>query len=221
LLRSYWLKTNWLVVAFTALAPASGCGGGTAASLPAPAILVMNNSAVNFGDVAVGGAISEAVTFANTGGSPLSLTQNSVSGAGFATSGIGSGVSLAPGQYVSLVVSFNPATTGTANGSVTLTSSTAGAPIQIPLSGNGIVANHSVTFNWESNRSAAAGYNVYLRAASDQTWLRLNSAPIPNTSYTDWDVQPGGIYLFAVTSVSVANTESSLSNATSATIPSP
>jgi hypothetical protein len=216
------MKKKWLFVAFAGIAAASGCGGGNATvSAPAPAILAMNNSAVNFGDVAVGGGISEGVTFANNGGSPLSLTQNSVSGAGFATSGIGAGVSLAPGQYVTLVVSFNPAATGTASGNVTLTSTTAGAPIQIPLSGNGIVANHSVTFNWESNRSAAAGYNVYLRSSSDQNWSRLNSAPVPTTSYTDWDVQPGGIYLFAVTSVSAANTESALSKATSATIPSP
>jgi fibronectin type 3 domain-containing protein len=119
------------------------------------------------------------------------------------------------------VLSFNPAATGTSSGSVSLTSSTSAAPIQIPLSGNGIVANHSVTFNWESNRSAAAGYNVYLRSNSDQTWSRLNSAPIPATSYTDWDVQPGRIYLFAVTSVNASNTESALSKATSATIPSP
>ena len=97
------METTWRFVALAAIAAASGCGGGTATtSAPAPAILVMNNSAVNFGDVAVGGGISEGVTFANTGGSPLSLTQNSVSGTGFATGGIGSGVSLAPGQFVTL-----------------------------------------------------------------------------------------------------------------------
>ena len=215
------MKSQWLLAACAAIAAASGCGGVTPTSGPAPAVLVMNNSAVDFGDVAVGGGISEGVTFSNTGGSPLSLTQNSVSGPGFATSGIGSGVSLAPGQYTTLVVSFNPATSGTASGSVALTSSNAAAPIQIPLSGKGIVASHSVTFSWESNPSAAAGYNVYLRSASDPAWSRINSAPIPTTSYTDWDVQPGGIYLFAVKSVDIANTESMLSKATSATIPSP
>lgn len=181
----------------------------------------MNTSSLDFGDVAVGATATQGITLSNTGTSSLILTQNSVSGLGFTTSGIGSGVNLAPGQYVILSVNFNPSGTGKSGGLVSLLSNSSSLPVNLPISGNGVVAAHWVTFDWAASKSSVIGYNVYLRSASDDSWTRLNSSPVPVTSYTDWDVQSGKIYLFAVKSVSPTNDESALSNATSATIPSP
>jgi hypothetical protein len=199
---------------------AAGCGGG-GASLPKPAILTVYNSNVDFGDVAVGNNSTVAVTFSNTGGSPLTLAQNSVSGTGFTTTGIGSGLTLAPGQYVALAVSFNPSSTGKANGMISLTSSTLTAPMNLSLAGNGVVASHWATFDWAPSRSAVVGYNVYLRSPSDVSWIKLNASPVTTNSYTDWDVQSGQSYMYSVTAVNSANVESAFSNATLATIPSP
>jgi hypothetical protein len=217
-------RINWLQVTLLAgVLAATGCGsgGGGGASVPAPPVLAMNSSSVSFGDVAVGATIMMGVTLSNTGGSSLTLQQNSVSGASFTTSGIGTGVTLAPGQYATLTVSFNPSGPGKANGMVSLSSSTSNSLIDLPLSGNGVVAAHWVTFDWDASNSAVIGYNVYRRSASGESWARLNSSPITTTSYTDWDVQSGQDCLFAVSSVSPTNVESPLSNATSATIPSP
>lgn len=204
---------------------AAGCGGGSnsggGASLANPAILAVYNSSVDFGDVAVGNTTTLAITLSNTGGSPLTVQQNSLSGASFVANGIGSGVTLSPGQYTTLAVSFNPSSTGKANGAVSLSSSALTAPLSVPLSGNGMVASHWATFEWAASKSAVVGYNIYLRSPSGQSWTRLNSSPVTATSYTDWDVQSGQSYLFAVTSVSPGNTESAYSNATQATIPSP
>jgi hypothetical protein len=214
-------------ISFLALAlAAAGCGGnrgngGDGASLANPAILTVYNTNVDFGDVAVGNTSTLAITVSNMGGSPLSVQQNSLSGAGFVANGIGSGVTLSPGQYATLAVSFNPTATGKASGVVSLSSSTSTAPISVPLSGNGVVTSHWATFDWAASKSAVVGYNIYLRSPSDQSWTRLNSSPVTTTSYTDWDVQSGQSYLFAVTSVSPGNTESAYSNATQATIPSP
>lgn len=218
------IRINGLHIALLAcILLVAGCGGGSGSvtSAPAPPVLAMNNSSMAFGDVAVGATMMLGVTLSNTGGSPLTLQQNSVSGASFTTSGIGTGITLAPGQYVTLAVSFNPSGQGKANGLVSLSSSTSSSPINLPLSGNGVVAAHWVTFDWDASKSAVIGYNVYRRSASGESWARLNSSPITTTSYTDWDVQSGQDCLFAVSSVSPTNVESPLSNATSATIPSP
>ena len=161
------------------------------------------------------------MTFSNTGASSLTLQQNSVSGAGFTTSGIGQGVTLAPGQYVILAVSFDPSVTGKANGKVSLTSSTSSSPINLPLSGNGVVATHWVTLDWAASNSTVIGYNIYRTPASYESWAKLNSSPVVATSYTDWNVQGGDGYLFSVTSVNAQNVESAFSNATVSTIPSP
>jgi len=217
-------RIDWLHVALLAgVLAVNGCGGGGGGGTSSPGlpILTMYSSSADFGDVAVGATTSLGVTFSNTGGSPLTLQQNSVSGASFTASGIGAGVTLAPGQFVTLTVSFNPSGTGKANGMASLSSSTSSAPINLPLSGNGVVATHWVTFDWAASNSVVVGYNVYLRSPSNESWIKVNSSPVTTTSYTDWDVQSGEIYLFAVKAVNAANVESAFSKATSATIPSP
>jgi len=216
------INIDWLRISFLAgVLAAAGCGGGGGTSNPVVPNLTMYNSSVDFGDVAVGATTTLGVTFSNTGGSSLTLQQNSVSGAGFATNGIGSGVTLAPGQFVTLAISFNPSGSGKANGMVSLTSSTSNSPINLPLSGNGVIASHFAGLNWDASTSVVVGYNIYRNSATDLSWTRLNSSPVTTTSYTDWDVQSGEFYLYSVKSVSGANAESTFSRTSSVTIPSP
>lgn len=230
------MKKGWLhIVLAAAVLAAAGCGagGGTpgggsgadggSASSPtlSPALLTMNGSNVGFGDVAVGSTTTLGITFANTGQQPLTLQQNSVSGNGFTTSGIGQGVTLGPGQYVTLMVSFAPSTTGPANGGVTLTSSANNSPLDLPLSGKGVVAAHSATITWNASQSAVVGYNVYRTLASNEAWSKLNFSPVVAISYSDWDVQAGESYLYVVTSVSPKNAESPFSDATFSEVPTP
>jgi hypothetical protein len=216
-------KFSWLgAVLIAGVLIATGCGAGGASYTPPNSgtpVLTMYDSSVDFGDVAVGANTTQGVTFANTGTAVLTLRQNSVSGTGFMTSGIGQGITLGPGQSVTLAVSFAPSAEGKAGGMVNLTSSTANPAINLPLSGNGVITSHSNTLNWDASPSAVVGYNIYRTPASSESWTKLNSAPIIATSYTDWGVQSGNSYLFAVTAVSMQNVESGFSNATLATIP--
>lgn len=215
-------KIHWSHVGLVAgLLVAMGCGGGGATPSPGPAILTMYNSSIDFGDVGVGNLTTQGATFSNTGGSSLLLQQNSVSGAGFTTTGIGAGVTLNPGQYVTLAVSFDPSGAGKVSGMVSLTSSTSSAPINFPLSGNGVVAAHSVALGWSASESSVVGYNIYRNSVLDGHWIKLNSSPVTTTSYTDWDAQIGTYYLYSAKSVSPVNVESGFSTAASATIPSP
>jgi hypothetical protein len=216
-------KFTWLSVSLlTGILCATGCGGASASYNPpnqGNPILTMYDSSVDFGDVAVGANTIQGATIANTGTGSLTLQQSSVSGAGFMTSGIGQGITLGPGQYVTLAVSFAPSAAGKADGIVSLASNTSSSPINLPLSGNGVVTSHSNTLNWDASQSPVVGYNIYRTPASSESWTKLNSSPILATSYTDWDVQSGNSYLFAVTAVSAQNVESGFSNATLATIP--
>jgi fibronectin type 3 domain-containing protein len=84
-----------------------------------------------------------------------------------------------------------------------------------------VIATHSATLNWEASKSTVVGYNIYRTPAAFESWSKLNSSPVISTSYTDWDVQSGDGYLFAVTSVSAQNVESSFSNAAVVTISTP
>jgi hypothetical protein len=222
-------KIDWLYVSLLAgvLAAAgcgsgSGSGSGSVSGTPSPGlpVLTMYSSSADFGDVAVGNTTTLGMTFSNTGESSLTLQQNSLSGAGYMTSGIGAGVTLDPGQYITLAVSFEPSGAGKANGMVSLTSSTSSSPINLPLSGNGVVATHSATLAWDASTSVVVGYNIYRTPASYESWAKVNHSPVFTTSYTDWDVQSGGSYLFTVTAVSATNVEGAFSNATLATIPS-
>lgn len=231
--RIGWLRLGILSTFLAASGCGGGSGGGSAVTNSSgatgsgttnqiqPAILTMYGSSANFGDVAVGNSITVGITFTNSGSGPLTLQQNSVSGAGFTTSGIGQGMTLNAGQNVTLALSFEPSVTGRATGMVSLTSSTSNAPISLALSGNGVSATHSATVNWDASKSSVVGYNIYRTPAAFESWSKLNSSPVIANSYTDWDVQGGGSYLYTVTSVSPANVESAFSDATLSTIPSP
>jgi hypothetical protein len=181
----------------------------------------MFNANVNFGDVAVGSTVTFGVTVSNTGTAPLTVQQDSLTGAGFTTNGIGQGVTLNPGQYTTLAVTFNPSNSGQAKGMVTLTNNTTEPTINVPLAGNGIVATHSTTLNWDASQTGVVGYNVYRTPAANEAWQKLNSSPVIANAYTDWDVQGGGAYLFVVTAVSPTNLESAFSNATVISVPTP
>jgi hypothetical protein len=87
-------------------------------------------------------------------------------------------------------------------------------PIQVPVP-------HSVTLTWNSSTShSISGYNVYRSSGSGGSYIKLNTSPIPTTSYLDSSVVAGQTYFYVATTVQNA-TESSYSAQTVAVIPTP
>ncbi len=82
--------------------------------------LVVNPSTVNFGSVQIGGSVSQSVVLSNALSSNLTISQATVSGTGFAFSGLGMPATLAPGQSVSLTTTFAPQSGGTVTGGLSL-----------------------------------------------------------------------------------------------------
>lgn len=86
--------------------------------------LAVNPSPVNFGSVQVGSSLSQSAVLSNTGSANLTISQTTVSGAGFSISGLGMPFTLAPGQSVRLTTTFAPQSSGSLSGSLSLAYST-------------------------------------------------------------------------------------------------
>ena len=111
--------------------PLSGTGvaDGTVTASP---------STVAFGTVVVGSNQAVTQTLTNSGGSSLKVTAATVSGSGFTMSGLTLPATINAGQSVSFSVKFAPTSTGSATGSLTITSDGSNPTITVPLSGNGV-----------------------------------------------------------------------------------
>jgi hypothetical protein len=123
--------------------------------------------------------------------------------------------------------------TGLANGNYTVTPSNSGFAFtpgssNVAISGgnktgvNFTAASnkpHSVTLSWNASTSTVSGYNVYRSTTSGSGYVKLDSALITGTSFTDTTVQSGITYFYVTTSVDSGGVESGLSNQASVTIP--
>src|SRR5205807_412483 len=102
-------------------------GSGLTATLPltgagqAAATLAAIPTSVNFGTVQVGSSQSHSQTLTNTGGSLLHISTATVTGAGFATSGLSVPTTLNAGQSLTFNVTFTPQSSGNSSGSLALT----------------------------------------------------------------------------------------------------
>ena len=80
---------------------------------------------------------------------------------------------------------------------------------------------HSVTISWTPSTSPVVGYSIYRAASPGGPYMKLNSAPVSATQYTDTTVEAGHTYAYHVTAVGAKGVESLPSQDTSATVPSP
>ena len=103
-----------------------------------PGDLTANPTSLAFGSVPVGSSSSLSETLTNTGGSNLTISAATASGAGFSLSGLALPLTLNAGQSTSFTVLFAPTASGAASGSVSITSNGSNPNLSIPLSGTGV-----------------------------------------------------------------------------------
>ncbi len=146
-LRKRTRAWEWVFALFCSVA-AAGCSGIASQNPPPPSgKLSASPSSVAFGDVGVGTASTQTVTFSNTGTGSLTVSQAVVSGAGFTMTGQTFPLTLAAGQNTIFSAQFAPSATGSAGGSVSITSNAPGSPLTIALSGTGVTATFLLTAN--------------------------------------------------------------------------
>src|SRR5271169_1329940 len=108
--------------------------------------LTANPTSLAFGSVQVGNSSSLSEMLTNTGGSSLTISAASASGAGFSISGLSLPLTLTAGQSTTFTVLFSPTASGAVSGSVSITSNGSDSNLSIPLSGTG-VAQGALTAN--------------------------------------------------------------------------
>jgi hypothetical protein len=201
----------------------AGSTTSSSATLTVGAVtLVLNASstALSFGNVTLSTSSSQNVTLTNVGNSNITISNVSVSGAGFNATGVSTGLILTPRQAATLNATFAPAATGSVKGSVNVISNASNSPDTIALSGTGLAqVNHSVSLSWTPSTPTVIGYNSYSSAISGGPYVKLNTTPVPATTYTDTTVQSGLTYYYVVTAVDSSSVESAFSTETSANIP--
>ena len=181
--------------------------------------LAISATHLTFGNVDLGQHSAQTVTITNTGTSSVTISNVSISGAGYAAAGVPAGHILAPGNAVTLDVTFTPAATGTLTGTVTLATNTNSAET-VSLSGTGVtVASHAVTLSWTETTTGVLGYNVYRSTDSGLVYAKLNPALIKTTQYHDPTVQAGQTYMYAATTVDSSDVESAYSHPVTVTVP--
>jgi hypothetical protein len=186
----------------------------------ATSILNVNQTSLNFSNVNIGSNSVLPVVFTNGGNSNITISNVTISGAGYSATGILSGQMVGPGQSATLNVMFAPAGTGLTPGSVTLTSTASNSTVSVALSGTGVqTVSHSVTLTWTASTSTVSGYNVYRSTVSGGPYTKLNSTLVAATTYTDTSVRSGQTYFFVATAVDSSGVESADSTEVSATIP--
>ncbi|MGO9402181.1 MAG: choice-of-anchor D domain-containing protein, partial [Terriglobales bacterium] len=97
-------------------------------------------SPVSFGNVSVGSNQTSTVTLQNSGGTSLTITSATLSGAGFSMSNLAVPLTLNPGTSTSVTITFAPTTVGSFSGGITFatTSNQTNSTVVLNLSGTGI-----------------------------------------------------------------------------------
>ena len=169
-------------------------------------------TAVRFSIAALITSSIHSVTLTSTGNAKVSCSRISATGAGFSVSGLALPVTLSAKQAASFNVVFAPTLVASVSGSVSVISTATNSPLSIPLSGSGTKAAHSVVLNWAASASAVRGCWSVLKLQQAGPLAKLNSTPIPATTYTDTSVQAGQTYYYDVTAVDSDGVESAASN---------
>jgi hypothetical protein len=101
--------------------------------------LAANPTSIGFASVQVGNTQSQTQRLTNSGGSPIHIATASVTGAGFATSGLSVPTTLNAGGTLTFSVTFTPTSAGAVTGSLALTADGSVPNLSVALSGTGTV----------------------------------------------------------------------------------
>ncbi|HXY48740.1 MAG TPA: choice-of-anchor D domain-containing protein [Terriglobales bacterium] len=100
-----------------------------------PGVLTANPPSLAFGGLQAGGSQAQSETLTNSGGSSVTISQITSSGAGFRLGVLNLPSTLSVGQSLTLTVTFAPQSSGSASGSLTVSSNASNPTLSVSLSG--------------------------------------------------------------------------------------
>jgi hypothetical protein len=152
-------------------------GTGTAVP-PQQGTLTVSSQSLAFGSVVVGTNTSQNITVSNSSTAAVTISNLSVTGAGFSQSGATLPLTLAVGQSAAIAVKFAPTAASSVTGSLQITSNATNASIAVALSGTGTAAPQgALTVN---PQSLAFG-SVLIGSSANQTITLSNTSGIAVT----------------------------------------
>jgi Abnormal spindle-like microcephaly-assoc'd, ASPM-SPD-2-Hydin len=169
-----------IVVTGTGIASGGGGQGGSQVS-PSP-------STLSFGSAAVGKTMTQSVSVTNTGKENVTVSEVSASGTGFSVSGFSRATTLSAGQSLALPVSFTPPQPGSMTGSLKIMSNATNSPTMVPLSGNGVESQLSVSpasVSFGSLTTGKTSSQSVTISNSGTASLTITSASVSGTGFSD------------------------------------
>lgn len=115
--------------------------------VPLAATLTPTPTSISFGNVIQGASQIQMVTLTNTGNTNATISAANVTGSGFSITGLTVPQVLAPSQSVVFSLQFAPASTGPANGSISVVSTATNSPTTISLTGTGVAQTLTLALN--------------------------------------------------------------------------
>lgn len=139
--------TLGLLCALNLLLGCQGISAGGTGIKASAGSLAANLAGISFGNVTIGKTQTISGSITNSGGSSVSISTVSISGAGFTLGGLANGATVAAGQSANFSVQFSPTTAGTSNGTISITSNASNATLTVPVSGVGTSAVGTLSSN--------------------------------------------------------------------------
>jgi len=130
--------------------------------------LSVTPSSASFVSVVSGSPTSQTIQVKNSGTASLTISQATVTGAGFSVSGLAIPLTLGPGQSGNFNVQYAPTAAGSVSGSLSIFSNAPNSPATVPLSGTGVASSYTISVNPSSlsfgsvnnGSSTAQGFTV-------------------------------------------------------------
>ena len=152
-----------------------------------PGQLTANPGSLSFGSIQDGGTLTLMDSVTNTGASSVTISQASVSGAGFGISGFSVPLVLNPGASLTYTVLFAPQSPGAANGAINIVSDASDSKLSVALSGTGmaqgqlILAPGALNFGNVPVGSNASQASSFSASGSSVT---ISSASLSNSEFS-------------------------------------
>ena len=160
---------------------------GTGDAVPAPN-LALSTTSINFGQVQIGSKISRTLVLTSTGTAPLNINTITVADPQFSVAPPSLPATLQPNQQMSVVVTFDPTTTGSDAATLTVTSDDPSGPATVSLGGSGTAIP---TAQLTVNPTAVNFGSVALNVASTQTVTLTSTGTAPVTITAAMAAGPG------------------------------
>jgi hypothetical protein len=163
---------------------------GTGQTVSNP-VLSLSATSLNFGNDPVGTSVKQSLTLTSSGTTTLTIQSATVAGAGFSLGAATFPATLAPGQTLTLQVSFDPTAPGNATGTITISSNSSGsATAAVALTGtaqtpNGPVLTLSTTSLNFANDPVGTSVSLPVTLTSNgSSAVTVSSAAISGTGFT-------------------------------------